>query len=96
MPIIEVLDGRLWQADADPNIFAKIREREWSPVMVIDLQEFPARGIIRGGFDVCCYRINTGTPVARFAGPEIDLAPPAVLAQQHIARMQVGVEDAVG
>lgn len=39
--------------------------------------EFPARGIIRGGFDVCCYRINTGTPVARFAGPEIDLAPPA-------------------
>jgi protein-tyrosine phosphatase len=45
MPIIEILDGRLWQADADPNIFAKIREREWSPVMVIDLQEFPARGI---------------------------------------------------
>ena len=37
--------------------------------------EFPARGIIRGGFEICCYRINAGTAGVRFAGPEIELAP---------------------
>ncbi|HEX6314227.1 MAG TPA: hypothetical protein VFZ73_05180 [Gemmatimonadaceae bacterium] len=38
--------------------------------------DFPARGIIRGGFEVCCYRINTGAVPVRFTGPEIELAPP--------------------
>lgn len=38
--------------------------------------EFPARGIIRGGFEICCYRVNTGQPATRFVGPEIELAPP--------------------
>jgi hypothetical protein len=42
--------------------------------------DFPARGIIRGGFEVCCYKINQGPPPptagVRFTGPEIELAPP--------------------
>jgi hypothetical protein len=62
---------------------ALIEERFWLPRrQEIEIRrsgtwlDFPARGIIRGGFEVCCYRINTGTPVARFSGPEIELAPP--------------------
>lgn len=62
---------------------ALIEERFWLPRrQEIEIRrsgtwlDFPARGIIRGGFEVCCYRINSGTPVARFAGPEIDMAPP--------------------
>jgi hypothetical protein len=62
---------------------ALIEERFWLPRrQEIEIRrsgtwlDFPARGIIRGGFEVCCYKINTGTPAARFAGPEIDLAPP--------------------
>jgi hypothetical protein len=65
---------------------ALIEERFWLPRrQEIEIRrsgswlDFPARGIIRGGFDVCCYRINQGTAVAagvRFGGPEIELAPP--------------------
>jgi protein-tyrosine phosphatase len=45
MPITEIIPGTLWQADADPNIFAKLRERGLTPAMVIDLQELPAPGL---------------------------------------------------
>jgi len=62
---------------------ALIEERFWLPRrQEIEIRrsgtwlDFPARGIIRGGFEICCYRINAGTPAIRFAGPEIDLAPP--------------------
>jgi len=63
---------------------ALIEERFWLPRrQEIEIRrtgtwlDFPARGIIRGGFEICCYRINDGTPPSvRFAGPEIDLAPP--------------------
>jgi len=62
---------------------ALIEERFWLPRrQEIEIRragtwlDFPARGIIRGGFEICCYRINLGTPAARFGGPEIDLAPP--------------------
>ena len=61
---------------------ALIEERFWLPRrQEIEIRrsgtwlDFPARGIIRGGFEVCCYRINAGTPPIRFTGPEIDLAP---------------------
>lgn len=40
MPLIEILEGRLWQSDTDAAIFAKLRERGLTPAMVIDLQEF--------------------------------------------------------
>ena len=53
---------------------ALIEERFWLPRrQEIEIRrsgtwlDFPARGIIRGGFEVCCYRINSGTPGVRFA-----------------------------
>lgn len=45
MPITEIIAGKLWQADSDPNIFAKLHERGFVPALVIDLQELPARGL---------------------------------------------------
>lgn len=64
---------------------ALIEERFWLPRrQEIEIRrsgtwlDFPARGIIRGGFEICCYKINGGIPATvRFAGPEIELAPPA-------------------
>jgi len=38
--------------------------------------DYPARGIIRGRWEICCYQVNTGIPTSFFAGPEIVLAPP--------------------
>ncbi|MEO5588886.1 MAG: hypothetical protein ABIS03_04810 [Gemmatimonadaceae bacterium] len=38
--------------------------------------DYPARGIIRGRWEVCCYQVNVAIPPALFAGPEIALAPP--------------------
>ncbi len=62
---------------------ALIEERFWLPRrQEIEIRrsgtwlDFPARGIIRGGFEVCCYQINKGTAGVRFTGPEIELAPP--------------------
>ena len=62
---------------------ALIEERFWLPRrQEIEIRrsgtwlDFPARGIIRGGFEVCCYKINNGVPAVRFTGPEIELAPP--------------------
>jgi hypothetical protein len=39
--------------------------------------DYPARGIIRGRWEICCYQVNTGIPTSFFAGPEIVLATPA-------------------
>jgi len=62
---------------------ALIEERFWLPRrQEIEIRrsgtwlDFPARGIIRGGWDICCYRINQGHPATFFTGPEIQLAPP--------------------
>src|SRR6478609_9079003 len=38
--------------------------------------DYPARGIIRGRWEICCYEVNTGIPVSFFTGPEIVMAPP--------------------
>jgi hypothetical protein len=38
--------------------------------------DYPARGIIRGRWEICCYEVNTGVPVSFFTGPEIVMAPP--------------------
>jgi len=37
--------------------------------------EYPARGIIRGRWEICCYQVNVPLPQGLFAGPEIQLAP---------------------
>ena len=44
--------------------------------------DYPARGIIRGRWEICCYEVNTGIPVSYFSGPEIVMAPPAERAQK--------------
>src|SRR6186997_1003257 len=38
--------------------------------------DYPARGIIRGRWEICCYEVNTGIPASYFTGPEIVMAPP--------------------
>lgn len=43
--------------------------------------DFPARGIIRGRWEICCYQVNRGLDRRLFAGPEIVFAPPAVQAR---------------
>ncbi|MFL5469273.1 MAG: hypothetical protein ACJ8AE_05750 [Gemmatimonadaceae bacterium] len=43
--------------------------------------DYPARGIIRGRWEICCYEVNKGIPVGYFFGPEIVMAPPAERAQ---------------
>jgi hypothetical protein len=47
--------------------------------------DFPARGIIRGAWDLCCVETNRGTPGELFAGPEITFAPAAALAAYPFA-----------
>ena len=44
--------------------------------------DYPARGIIRGRWEICCYEVNTGIPASFFAGPEIVMAPPSERAQK--------------
>src|SRR3954467_2864090 len=44
--------------------------------------DYPARGIIRGRWEICCYQVNTGIAASFFAGPEIVMAPAAERAQK--------------
>ncbi len=37
--------------------------------------DYPARGIIRGRWEICCYEVNRALPPGIFRGPEISLAP---------------------
>jgi hypothetical protein len=37
--------------------------------------DYPARGIIRGRWEICCYQVNTGLATSIFTGPEIVMAP---------------------
>ncbi|HET8771458.1 MAG TPA: hypothetical protein VFM71_10795 [Gemmatimonadaceae bacterium] len=43
--------------------------------------DFPARGIIRGRWEICCVEANVGLPPTTFVGPEITQAPRAQLRQ---------------
>ncbi|HVZ47688.1 MAG TPA: hypothetical protein VG916_02815, partial [Gemmatimonadaceae bacterium] len=47
--------------------------------------EFPARGIIRGAWDLCCVETNHGVPRELFVGPEITFAAPEALAAYPFA-----------
>ena len=42
--------------------------------------DYPARGIIRGRWEICCYEVNQGFAIEQFRGPEIVQAP---LAEQR-------------
>lgn len=39
--------------------------------------DFPARGIIRGRWEICCYEVNKGLDAAMFTGPEIVISQSA-------------------
>lgn len=41
--------------------------------------DYPVRGIIRGRWEICCYKTNTGLDPRFFAGPEIVQLPPRLL-----------------
>ncbi|HKG90579.1 MAG TPA: hypothetical protein VKA84_01735 [Gemmatimonadaceae bacterium] len=41
--------------------------------------DYPARGIIRGRWEICCYAVNQGLPRSLFGGPEIVQAPANVV-----------------
>ncbi|HWL40144.1 MAG TPA: hypothetical protein VNO75_07880 [Gemmatimonadaceae bacterium] len=43
--------------------------------------DYPARGIIRGRWEICCYEVNKGIPAGYFTGPEIVMAPRAEMEQ---------------
>ena len=43
--------------------------------------DYPARGIIRGRWEICCYEVNKGIPASYFTGPEIVMAPAGERAQ---------------
>jgi hypothetical protein len=43
--------------------------------------DYPARGIIRGRWEITDYSVNLGTPAVFFRGPEIVIAQPSVLAE---------------
>jgi hypothetical protein len=47
--------------------------------------DFPARGIIRGEWDLCCVEPNRGLPRELFVGPEITFAPPQELSRYPFA-----------
>ncbi|HET9775349.1 MAG TPA: hypothetical protein VFP77_02145 [Gemmatimonadaceae bacterium] len=44
--------------------------------------DYPARGIIRGRWEICCYQVNKGIPASYFTGPEIVMAPASERAQK--------------
>ena len=45
--------------------------------------QFPARGIIRGRWDICCYEINARLAPTLFGGSEIVEAPPTITSSYH-------------
>jgi hypothetical protein len=64
-----LVDGRFWLP----------RRQEIEITRTSTWMDFPARGIIRGRWEVCCVQVNNGLPAPLFTGPEIVTLPPASL-----------------
>jgi hypothetical protein len=64
-----LVDGRFWLP----------RRQEIEITRSGTWMDFPARGIIRGRWEVCCVQVNNSLPTPVFAGPEIVTVPPAEL-----------------
>src|SRR5690348_10295646 len=69
---------------------ALVSDRYWLPYRQdIEIRrtgtwmQFPARGIIRGRWDICCYAINTRLAPSLFGGPEIVEAPSTITSSYH-------------
>ncbi|MGZ8469466.1 MAG: hypothetical protein ACXW61_08240 [Gemmatirosa sp.] len=62
-----LVEGRFWLP----------RRQEVEVRRVGTWMDFPARGIIRGRWDIGDYRVNQDLPTAQFTGPELTFAPPA-------------------
>ena len=62
-----LIEGRFWLP----------RRQEIEIRRTASWMDYPARGIIRGRWEVCCYEVNKGIPVSYFTGSEIVLALPA-------------------
>jgi hypothetical protein len=62
-----LIDGRFWLP----------RRQEIEIRRTGSWLDYPARGIIRGRWEICCYEVNKGIPTIFFGGPEIVLAPAA-------------------
>ncbi len=58
-----LIDGRFWLP----------RRQEIEIRRTGSWLDYPARGIIRGRWEICCYEVNRGIPAEYFTGPEIVL-----------------------
>lgn len=61
-----LVDGRFWLP----------RRQELEVARTVRWLDFPARGIIRGRWEICCYEVNQSIPLEEFLGPEIVALPP--------------------
>lgn len=64
-----LIDGRFWLP----------RRQEIEIRRAGSWMDYPARGIIRGRWEICCYQVNVGLDPALFRGPEIVSAPARIL-----------------
>ena len=62
-----LIDGRFWLP----------RRQEVEIRRTGSWLDYPARGIIRGRWEICCYQVNKGFLPQQFTGPEIVQAPRA-------------------
>jgi hypothetical protein len=65
-----LIDGRYWLP----------HHQELEVARTATWLNYPVRGIIRTRWEVCCYRINRGLPLALFAGPPNVFMPPRAMA----------------
>lgn len=62
-----LVDGRFWLP----------RRQEIEIRRSASWMDFPARGIIRGRWEICCVQVNAAVPATTFTGPEISEVPRA-------------------